>query len=695
MADERHPPDQGKTQDIFGFTAQVRTEDRQAIVGTAFAVDRARGWLVTCRHVVRDAVGQDPPDCGVYLWLSFPQLPVGPDKHRRARLVCLSDTHDVALLELKEPPLPPQMEVAVLGSTADSLGQAVDHPFTCFGYRRLKNYLGLPARGDIIYFAEHPGSGIVMLQSQHLDSGMSGAAVLDRRRNLVVGVVSQTWNSGGDPHDRDTNFAVDCTILGQPPFNLPLRETSLPLYVGPLPVEPDQTRDAALDRPGSFLEQAPEHLSEWVGRDELRQQLDADWQSPGCLVTGLIGFGGEGKSSLARQWLDDLQANPDLPQPDGVFWWGFYERRSVEEFLAQALIFLTGDTKEVREYPSAMAQAHRIAAMLYNKRYLFVLDGLEVLQHQEGNRFGQLVNQDLRDFLDYFARPGHQSFCLVTSRAHLLDLERHTTYTVREVERLSPADGRALLCRLGVRGPDPELDKVVDQWDGHALTLSLLAGFLVEEHEGDITKISEIPPPTAEEPRYDRVSRVLRRYDGLLTTPEQVFLEITSAFRLPVPESALDSVLREYQGEDDLTAPLARLDEGAFAALVRHLVDLRLLRHSPEAGHYTLHPLIRAHYLEHLYNRKEALVQRLHAQLKDFYLSQAGEDREFPTLADLAPLIEAVHHACRAGEHDPGLVILWKRIYRRERNVLGLAARRLRQSPGPVPGVLPRGRLLT
>ena len=89
--------------------------------------------------------------------------------------------------------------------------------------------------------------------------------------------------------------------------------------------------------------------------------------------------------------------------------------------------------------------------MLYKKRYLFVLDGLEVMQHTTGDRFGQLKNEDFRDFLDYFARPGHQSFCLVTSRAPLLDLERHTTYTPQEVERLSPADGRALLRRLEVK----------------------------------------------------------------------------------------------------------------------------------------------------------------------------------------------------------------------------------------------------
>jgi hypothetical protein len=251
-----------------------------------------------------------------------------------------------------------------------------------------------------------------------------------------------------------------------------------------------------------------------------------------------------------------------------------------------------------------------------------------------------------------------------------MDLDRNTTYTPQEVERLSPAEGRALLRRLGVNGPDEELDKAVAEWDGHALTLSLLAGFLVQEHEGDISKIGEILPPTAEEPRYDRVHRVLRRYDGLLTEPEQIFLEIASAFRQPVPEIALDSVFRLNQAEDDITAPLARLDEAAFTALVRHLVELRLLRHSPEAGHYTVHPLVRGHYLALLENQDPARVRLLHLRIKDFYLSQGGEDKEFPTLADLAPFIEAVYHACQAEEYDTGLDILWELIYQQERYVL-------------------------
>jgi GTPase SAR1 family protein len=57
-------------------------------------------------------------------------------------------------------------------------------------------------------------------------------------------------------------------------------------------------------------------------------------------VTGLIGFGGEGKSCLARRWLDALLEDKTKPQPDGIFWWGFYEKRNVDEFFEAALSFM-------------------------------------------------------------------------------------------------------------------------------------------------------------------------------------------------------------------------------------------------------------------------------------------------------------------------------------------------------------------
>jgi tetratricopeptide (TPR) repeat protein len=63
-------------------------------------------------------------------------------------------------------------------------------------------------------------------------------------------------------------------------------------------------------------------------------------------------------------------------------------------------------------------------------------------------------------------------------------------------------------------------------------------------------------------------------------------------------------------------------------------------------------------------------VQELHKRIKGWYLDIAGEMPEVPTLDQLAPLIEALHHACQAGEYDEAFDIYWERISQRTSRVL-------------------------
>jgi hypothetical protein len=170
--------------------------------------------------------------------------------------------------------------------------------------------------------------------------------------------------------------------------------------------------------------------------------LSKDWADSNYRITGLIGFGGEGKSSLARQWLEVLLSDPSQHRPDSVFWWNFYGRPNAEEFIEAAFRYMSDDKIDPSRYPSSNARVHWIAAGLSTGRYLFILDGLEVLQHQEGDLFGTIKNGSLRELLCYFCAPEHQSFCIITSRVPILDLEEFTTYRHRDVAKLSTEEGR-------------------------------------------------------------------------------------------------------------------------------------------------------------------------------------------------------------------------------------------------------------
>ena len=690
-------------QNLREFIVQIRHTTSDKIVGTGFVVS-LDGKVVTCKHVVRGANIEKQVAEGVEVDVYFPQVKDPNMKSHRATVVgCFSEyDDDVVLLQLLGDTffLSPK-QVAILGTADQSYGNA----FRSYGYKSLDEFSAGWVDGKILGHTElKPSSNkklqvdFVELRTDTIRPGVSGAPVLDGQRNLVVGILAKRFNPGDDPGEyfqagnaANVGWAVDAQVLSFYPMNLSLQE----LFVSESPVSqsPSQLeipKEKPLSQPGIKLNNAPPPLDEWVGRVEFLQNLDQDWKDSQRLITGLIGFGGEGKSSLTRRWLENLLRNDSLPQPKGVFWWGFYENRSVDEFFEAVLTFLV-EGIDPNSLPSSKLKEQVINAMLKSGRYLFVLDGLEVLQYQDGDDYGLLKNVDLRDWLRDFAAGGHESFCLISSRVPLLDLiDFITTYTHRDVERLRFDEGRDLLRKLGVEGTDKQLEKVVQEWDGYALVLSLLGSYLVDRFEGKIEHLKDIPAPTADEPKYDRVRRVLHRYDEHLTEKERDFLEIFSAFRLPVPESALEPVFENKFSQESLESSSSKPPSlwqrirccfsnkpekiaplpNSCEPIVKRLVDYRILRHNSQAKQYSAHPLIRAHYLERLENNL-TVAQSVHKRIADYYLSSAEKTSENPTLDDLKPLIETVHHLCQAGNYDEAFKsVFWKRISQGKRGVL-------------------------
>jgi tetratricopeptide (TPR) repeat protein len=674
-----------RLQNLRDFTVQIR-DVNDKVVGTGIAVS-TDGKIVTCAHVV-EAAGIDPRNAnGAEVGVYFPQARGGEEKNRSAIVAKHFPDYDddVVLLQLIGglSPLAPE-QIAVLGIAEFSEG----NPFRTYGYSPIGTYPATRGDGIILGTIEPPvdrnlQSDPVQLKSREVAAGMSGAAVLDATRNLVVGVVAERYYPKDAVQD-DIGYGVDSKVLTFNPFDFELHGEALELRAAPSPkFDIAQAEAAVFIKEKYSWNSAPSVLTEWTGRDDLLAQITEDWNNPQKHVTGLIGFGGEGKSSLARKWVETIigsnvesqRSKPADLQPatlDGGFWWGFYENRSIDEFLEAALNFLSGGRIDPRQVPSSSLRAQIIGAMLGAGRYLFVLDGLEVLQHQEGDQYGLLQSNDLRDLLTYFARPDNQSFCLITSRAPVLDLMEYTTYTHRDVDRLSEADGVALLQKLGVkpspafgRGQGEGLAKVVSDWDGHALTISLLGSYLAEKYNGDIAHLADIPIPTADEPRYERVHRVLRRYDEHLTETEREFLKLFSAFRTPVHESAFDKVFVPLLNKTD--SPNTNLP---ITNLVSRLVTYRILHCDTTSQTYTAHPLVRNHYLAILTYGDSIEQHDVHGKIKDYYLSIAGDTPQYPTLDDLKPLIEVVHHACQAGAYDEAHSILWNRIYKTTTRVI-------------------------
>jgi hypothetical protein len=186
-----------------------------------------------------------------------------------------------------------------------------------------------------------------------------------------------------------------------------------------------------------------------------------------------------------------------------------------------------------------------------------------------------------------------------------------------------------------------------------------LGSYLVERFDGDAGRVTELPSPVEGEHPYERVGRLLRRYDEHLTPEEQSFLLLFSAFRLPVPDSALVPVFRVSGEPTQLLDPLVKLTDVEFDALVHQLMRYRILRFNQDRSQYTIHPLIQQHYFGLLRGQGEATLRAVELRLFRYYLEIGRLTPEASTLDSLTPYIEAVRHCTGAGKYDEAWKVVW------------------------------------
>jgi hypothetical protein len=160
------------------------------------------------------------------------------------------------------------------------------------------------------------------------------------------------------------------------------------------------------------------------------------------------------------------------------------------------------------------------------------------LQHQGGAEFGSVTNADLRQVLGYFASGYHQSFCIVTTRVPVIDLMAYSSYSELQVGRLTTKDGVKLLKGLAVSRPDAVLTRTVEKADGHALTLTLLAGYAAEYPEAPLEDAFSAGPSSDV---HERLHALLRESDTSLKVQERQMLGIASTARRSVPLKMLSA----------------------------------------------------------------------------------------------------------------------------------------------------------
>ena len=398
--------------------------------------------------------------------------------------------------------------------------------------------------------------------------------------------------------------------------------------------------------PPSLHNQTPPEPN-FVGCEKMLETISDWYANPEVQIGALIGWGGVGKSAIVRNWYDTPESNAITP--DGIFWWGFYRNAYLDRFLDALLEYLAQGRVDLKEFRGTWKKVDKIKELILEGEYLIILDGLEQMQKGEvsGEEFGSMAHRECSDLLRFLADGKDKGLCLITTRYPLTDIKNYegTVYQKKEVKRLELEDARALFKKVGVEGSQDEIDSVIEEYGGHALSLILLSKYLVEDFGGDINKAKDIPPFHSDKEAGGKAHRILLWYERQLGEEQRAFMRLFSLFRGAVREEDFEGVFQAKM-ETEMNQALRAMSSFSFKRMVDNLFDRRLISKGQD-NTYATHPLIK-NYFESIFEEE---VKRLcHKRIYQYFGEYAPEQPE--TLDAMQPLFEQVYHGCAAGLYD-------------------------------------------
>jgi tetratricopeptide (TPR) repeat protein len=379
-----------------------------------------------------------------------------------------------------------------------------------------------------------------------------------------------------------------------------------------------------------------------IGRETQLQRLDAAWTDPNIRVISIVAFGGVGKSALAINWWHRNQAKGAVR----VLGWSFYSQGAAEDRQASADPFLDYALRVwfKQEPPKdSWERGELLAECIRRDRALLILDGLEPIQHPPGPMDGQMKDPGMVALLRNLA--AHNSgLCICTSRQPLTDLEDFTGTGAEQIslENLTAEAGAAYLKELNVAGTEGELRAASDDFDGHALALTLLGRYLITACDGDVRKRDTIPSLFGERKKGGHARRIMRQYEKLFQgKPELAVLRMLGLFDRPADGGAI-AVLRKL--------PFFAGPKTEWKFALETLLEARLIYEVAKDGTIDCHPLIREHFADELGQSHPDIFKEAHSRLYEHYCAQAPHLPD--TLAEMTPLFYAVYHGCKASRHQ-------------------------------------------
>lgn len=385
-------------------------------------------------------------------------------------------------------------------------------------------------------------------------------------------------------------------------------------------------------------------------REEQVRQILALLDSTRMTALVLTGIGGVGKSTLAAlvyRYAEEQRAARHGPYAAPAVWLSIDSAVTMAD-LAGNLFELFG--KPLPDFASLSLQHQAMA--LFNvlntseQPRLIVLDQFEnLLDIQTGHALAD--RPGVGEWLDAINSQPCSSKILLTSRLWPQGAREYPPTYMQEynVKGLEIAEGVDLLRKLQIEATDTELQRAVEQCQGHAFSLTLMASLLHNRHLNLAAFFNE---SVYRNVWTGNIARNLLDviYKQQLTEDQRRLLQAFSVYRKPVHVDAATALLQDNPEDHNVQAH-ASLDVLLNQHLVRAWGEGRYQLHAVVAGY------AQAHFVEGDEAANREALRAAYARAADHYTqfarSHCPPREKRRQVGDVEPFIEAAWQLCQAG----------------------------------------------
>lgn len=327
------------------------------------------------------------------------------------------------------------------------------------------------------------------------------------------------------------------------------------------------------------LKYFPELERNFIGRNEYKLKISEALFCSEYKSVQLIGFGGEGKTSLIQKWLKENTKNLAHFNYSLVYGCSFY-KADIATFINDLYTYLLNEGLIVSQPEINISNKINIlSSYISNNKVLFIFDGFEVILSDNGNIRNAYIEQLINNILD------SDSALVFTSRIKI-NLNKVKDISLEE---LSYDEVKAILSEWNISIPDNEYEYIIENIIGrHALTVRIMADFIKREKIYNLNTLLEIKisndiKDEADPLRDNKAIRVLNYYKKHMNEIEIGFMQLFSIFRKPIKSIKLietyNSIFKHNINDD----------------LLKELIQRRLLIYEDNMN-VTSHPLIKEYF---------------------------------------------------------------------------------------------------